>query len=53
MKKFHESGKLDKKWVEQYCHTDWESCTRYQMEENGQYHPDNMLPDGSINKTLN
>ena len=52
MKKFYESGKLDKKWIEMYCKGNWEGCLRYKMEENGLYHPDNMLPDSSINKTL-
>ena len=53
MKKFYESDKLDKKWIEMYCKGNWESCLRYKMEENGHYHPDNMLPDGSINGTMN
>ena len=49
---FHDKGKLDRKWIELYCKGDWESCTRYQMEENGIPHPDNMLPDGSIDESL-
>jgi len=52
MKRFYEQGILDRKWIELYCKGDWESCIRYKMEENGQYHPDNMLPNGSIDKTL-
>jgi uracil-DNA glycosylase len=48
MKRFFEKGRLDKKWIELYCKGDWESCVRYRMEENGQFHPDNMLPDGNI-----
>ncbi|MBN2213599.1 MAG: hypothetical protein JW723_05090 [Bacteroidales bacterium] len=52
MKRFFEEGKLDKEWIELYCKGDWESCIRYQMEENGRPHPDNMLPDGTINKGL-
>ncbi len=52
MKYFFEQGKLDKKWIELYCKGDWLNCVRYQMEENFQYHPDNMLPDGSIDKRL-
>ncbi|RCW40549.1 hypothetical protein DFR78_1477 [Halanaerobium sp. MA284_MarDTE_T2] len=46
------AGKIDKKWVENYCHGDNKSCQRYQMEEKGEYHPDNMLPDGSIDQSL-
>jgi uracil-DNA glycosylase family 4 len=52
MKRFYEKGKLDKKWVELYCKGDWESCIRYQMEEEGRGHPDWMLPDGSIDERL-
>ncbi|MBN1416127.1 MAG: hypothetical protein JW973_13580 [Bacteroidales bacterium] len=52
MKRFYEEGRLDKKWIENYCHGDWNGCIRYQMEEDGRYHPDNMLPDGSINESI-
>lgn len=52
MRKFYEEGRLDKKWVELYCKGDWESCVRYQMEERGEYHPDWMLPDGTIDEGL-
>ncbi|MCF8360687.1 MAG: uracil-DNA glycosylase [Prolixibacteraceae bacterium] len=52
IKSYYEQGKLDKKWIEQYCKGDWKSCVRFQMEERGQYHPDNMLPDGSIDESL-
>lgn len=49
---FYEQGKLDKRWTELYCKGSWLNCIRYQMEENGESHPDNMLPDGSIDETL-
>ncbi|MBN1694455.1 uracil-DNA glycosylase [candidate division WOR-3 bacterium] len=52
MKRFYENGLLESKWVELYCKGDWKSCTRYKMEENGEYHPDWMLPDGSIDNKL-
>jgi len=52
MKRFYEEGKLDRKWIELYCKGDWESCIRFHMEENGEPHPDWMLPDGSIDKRL-
>ncbi len=52
MKRFTDEGKLSRKWVELYCRGDWESCIRYQLEERGEYHPDCMLPDGSIDKKL-
>jgi len=52
MKRFFEKGQLKKKWIDLYCRGDWKSCTRYQMEENGEYHPDCMLPDGTTDKKL-
>ena len=52
MKRFYEKGKLDKKWIERYCKGNWKSCIRYQMEENGEPHPDWMLPDGTIDENL-
>jgi hypothetical protein len=52
MKTYYEQGRLDKKWIDMYCKGDWDSCIRYAMEESGQPHPDNMLPDGSIDETL-
>jgi len=52
MKRFYEEGRLCRKWIELYCKGDWESCIRYQMEEEGKYHPDWMLPDGTIDKSL-
>lgn len=52
MKTFYEEGKLDKKWIDLYCKGDWDNCVRYRMEETGQFHSDNMMPDGSIDETL-
>ena len=51
---FEEKGKLDNIWAKNYCKTDinWKNCRRYQLEEKGQYHPDNMLPNGEINEKL-
>lgn len=52
LKRFYEQEKLDKKWIEDYCRGDYLRCRRYKMEEKGIYHPDNMLPDGSIDENL-
>lgn len=52
MKYYFEAGKLDEKWIRDYCHGNWLRCIRYQMEEHGQFHSDNMLPDGSIDDNL-
>ena len=42
MKYFYEQGRLDKSWIEKYCQKEWEKCIRFQKEENGVFHPDNM-----------
>ncbi|MCD6121349.1 MAG: uracil-DNA glycosylase [Spirochaetales bacterium] len=52
VKYFTDRGLIDEKWVKLYCKGNWASCTRYQMEERGKYHPDWMLPDGSLNESL-
>jgi hypothetical protein len=52
LKKFYAQGKLEKKWIERYCMGNFKSCVRYQMEEKGEPHPDNMLPNGELRKDL-
>ena len=52
MKRFHDSGSLDPRWVERYCRGDWKNCVRYDMEEKGEPHPDWMLPDGTRDDEL-
>ncbi|MFX1345992.1 MAG: uracil-DNA glycosylase [Promethearchaeota archaeon] len=52
IKSFVDNGKLDPKWVEEFCLIGNKNCVRYQMEESGEYHPDNMLPNGVIKKDL-
>ena len=52
MKKYYEDGILDKNWIELYCKGDWENCLRYHMEENGELHPEWMLPDGTLDEKL-
>jgi hypothetical protein len=39
-------------WIEEYCLVGNKDCVRYQLEEKGEYHPDNMLPDGEIREKL-
>jgi hypothetical protein len=48
-----EQGKLERKWIENYCLVGNKECVRYKMEENGDYHPDNLLPNGKLRKNLN
>jgi predicted metallo-beta-lactamase superfamily hydrolase len=52
IKAYTEAGKLDRYWIEAYCLVNNKNCLRYQMEEKGEYHPDNMLPNGTIRKDL-
>lgn len=52
LKRFYEHRKLNKKWIENYCWGDYSKCARYKMEEEGTYHSDNMMPDGTIDKNL-
>jgi hypothetical protein len=53
IKLFIDEGMLDKKWAENYCLKGNKKCARYIKEEKHEYHPDNMLPDGTIDTTLN
>ena len=52
MKRFYERCALDVYWIKQFCFGNHQRCVRYQMEETGKPHPDNMLPDGSIDQEL-
>ncbi|MHA1341261.1 MAG: uracil-DNA glycosylase [Promethearchaeota archaeon] len=52
IKYFTEKGLIDKKWVNNFCLIGNKNCVRYKMEEKGQYHPDNMLPNGKIDLRL-
>jgi hypothetical protein len=52
LKRFYEQGKLDKKWIEKYCMGGGAGCVRRKMEDAGKFHPDSMMPDGTIDKNL-
>jgi len=52
MKRFHEQGRLDRYWIKAYCMGNYDACVRYHLEARGTAHPDHMLPDGSLDKTL-
>lgn len=52
LKKYYEQGKLDEKWIKEYCLRNNPECKRKKMEEKGIYHPDNMLPDGTLDRAL-
>jgi len=54
LRRFEEKGKISNKWKKEYCSSEnsWLNCKRYQLEEKGKYHLDNMMPDGKIDKKL-
>ncbi len=54
IRKFTDDGLLDSHWVLDYClkENGFKNCIRYKKEETGEYHPDNMLPDGTIEVDL-
>jgi len=52
IKHFTDEGLLDPIWVNTYCKKANPDCKRFQLEKAGEFHPDNMLPDGSIDPTL-
>jgi len=52
IKYYVESGKLERKWIEEYCLISNIDCVRYEMEEKDIEHPDNMLPNGEIREGL-
>ena len=52
MKYYWEQDKLDSVWIKNYCKSKWKECVRFYNEENGIFHPDNMLPNGEIDEHL-
>lgn len=52
MRRYQAQGLLRDDQVDPWCRGEWASCVRFQKEERGEYHPDNMLPDGSIYENL-
>jgi len=54
LRRFEKLGLLDGSWKDHYCKSEshWKDCKRYQLEEQGIDHPDNMLPDGRIDPAL-
>ena len=52
IKRFYEAGKIEAKWVLEYCKGDYSKCVRKRLEEQGIAHHDNMLPNGQMRKDL-
>lgn len=51
MKEYLKEGLLDEKYVREYCRGDYRRCVRYQKQARGEPHPDNMLPDGTVDES--
>ena len=52
LKRFYEEGKLNIQWLKDYCWGNFSICIRKKLEDKGLFHPDNMLPDGTIDEDL-
>ena len=52
MKRFYESGRLESEWIVSYCMNRGRNCVRFRLEEQGHFHPDWMLPDGTLDVRL-
>ena len=53
MKRAYDQGKLDKKWIEDYCWNGGKGCVRkMRFESEGYVSPDYVLPDGSVDEDL-
>jgi hypothetical protein len=54
LRRHERESKISRVWAEKYCTSEdgWKKCERYKLEEQATYHPDNMLPDGTIEETL-
>jgi len=52
LRELEREGNIGDKWKKEYCGTEenWKNCKRYQMEEEGEFHSYNMMPNGSIKK---
>jgi len=54
LRRFERQGKLAQSWSHDFCasNDNWQNCKRYQLEEKGISHPDNMLPNGEIDYSI-
>lgn len=53
MKRAYDAGRLEKKWIEDYCFNGGENCVRKRRwEGEGYISPAWVLPDGSVDEGL-
>lgn len=53
LRRLEREGRFAESWAQDYCKTidNWRQCRRYQLEEKGIAHPDNMLPNGEMDES--
>ncbi|AQQ70237.1 hypothetical protein SMSP2_00580 [Limihaloglobus sulfuriphilus] len=54
LRRYERQGRISGFWADNYCKAaeNWKNCKRFQQSQNGVYHPDNMMPDGTIDESL-
>ena len=54
LRRLEREGRIGCSWARDYCKTmdRWRNCRRYELEEKGIPHPDNMLPNGKIDESI-
>jgi hypothetical protein len=53
MKRAFDAGRLEKRWIDDYCLNSGTGCVRKRRYENeGYVSPDYVLPDGTIDENL-
>jgi hypothetical protein len=53
MKRAHDAGKLDERWIRDYCLSGGADCVRKKrFEQEGFVSPDYVLPDGTTDEAL-
>ncbi len=54
LRRLEREGQIPDSWAQDYCKTtdNWRQCRRYQLEEEGIYHSDNMMPNGQIDDSI-
>lgn len=54
LRRFDRERRIDHSWARDYCRTmeNGRNCRRYQLEEKGIPHPDNLLLGGKIDKSI-
>ena len=54
LRHFEKKNLIDNHFRLEFCESEdnWRTCARFIAEKKGREHPDNLLPDGHVNKSL-